>query len=109
MAETADEIRAGIEGTRADLDRKLDLLETKARHELSLRNQFARRPWQALGAAAGLGVVLGLVFGGRDNDDEGERRLHRHGRRLTDRAASDAPVVASNVTLRKANPPDVSM
>ncbi len=65
MAETADQIRAGIEERRADLDAKLDMLEARARHELSLRTQFARRPWQALGAAAGAGILLGLLFGGR--------------------------------------------
>jgi ElaB/YqjD/DUF883 family membrane-anchored ribosome-binding protein len=62
VAETADQIRAGIERTRADLDRKLDEMELRARQELSLRNQVARRPWQALGAAAGAGLLLGLVF-----------------------------------------------
>ncbi len=72
MAETADQIRAGIAQTRADLDQKLDRLELKAREELSLRNQFARRPWQVLGAAAGAGLVLGLLFGGRGKRSEDE-------------------------------------
>ncbi len=65
MAETADEIRAGIEATRADLDRKLGRLEGKARDQLSLRNRVAERPWQFVGAAVGAGLLLGLVFGGR--------------------------------------------
>ncbi|MGE5359378.1 MAG: hypothetical protein ACM3NQ_10195 [Bacteroidales bacterium] len=65
MAETADQIRAGIEEARAGLDAKLDMLEARARNELSLRTQFSRRPWQALGAAAGAGILLGLLFGGR--------------------------------------------
>ncbi len=65
MAETADQIRAGIEATRADLDRKLGRLEGKAREELSLRNRVAERPWQFVGAAAGAGVLLGLMFGGK--------------------------------------------
>ncbi len=70
MAETADEIRAGIERTRADLGQKLDRIEEKAREELSLRNQVARRPWQILGAAAGAGLLLGLLFGGHSHDEE---------------------------------------
>jgi hypothetical protein len=49
------------------------MLEARARNELSFRTQFSRRPWQALGAAAGAGVLLGLLFGGRhkmrDHDD----------------------------------------
>ncbi len=64
MAETADQIRAGIEATRADLDRKLNRLESKARRELSLTRRMAERPWQFLGAAAGAGLLLGLLFGG---------------------------------------------
>ncbi len=72
MAETADQIRQGIEQTRADLDHKLDRIEMKAREELSLRNQFARRPWQVLGAAAGAGVLLGLLFGGRGKRGEAD-------------------------------------
>ncbi len=68
MAETADEIRAGIEETRADLDRKLDRLESKARAELSVKNRIAERPWQAVGAAAGAGLLLGLLFGGHKHD-----------------------------------------
>ncbi len=69
MAETADQIRAGIEATRADLDRKLNRLEGKARNELSLKAQLARRPWQFLGAAAGAGLLLGLISGGRSDED----------------------------------------
>jgi ElaB/YqjD/DUF883 family membrane-anchored ribosome-binding protein len=65
MAETADQIRAGIEATRANLGRKLDRLETKARRELSLKARLAERPWQFLGGAAAAGLVLGLIFGGR--------------------------------------------
>lgn len=70
MAETADQIRAGIEQTRADLDQKLDLLEMKARDQLSVRNQVSRHPWGAVGAAAGAGVMLGLIFGGKNRRDE---------------------------------------
>ncbi len=68
MAETADEIRAGIEATRADLDRKLNRLEGKARRELSIKARVAERPWQLVGAAAGAGLLLGLLMGGRDED-----------------------------------------
>jgi ElaB/YqjD/DUF883 family membrane-anchored ribosome-binding protein len=67
MAETADEIRAGIEATRADLDRKLNRLEGKARHELSLKARLAERPWQFLGVAAGAGLLFGLITGGRED------------------------------------------
>ncbi len=68
MAETADQIRAGIEATRADLDRKLNRLEGKARRELSVKARVAERPWQFVGAAAGAGLLLGLIMGGRDAD-----------------------------------------
>jgi ElaB/YqjD/DUF883 family membrane-anchored ribosome-binding protein len=66
MAETADQIRARIEATRADLDRKLNRLEGKARRELSLKARVAQRPWQFVGVAAGAGLMLGLVFGSAD-------------------------------------------
>ncbi len=90
MAETADQIRAGIEQKRADLDRKLDLMELRAREELSLRNQVARRPWQAVGAAVGTGLLLGLLLGGKDKEKDKEQvQIHPYNRRSRGRRAED--------------------
>jgi hypothetical protein len=71
MDQRSDDIRQGIESTRATLDEKLDTLETKAREAFDLKHQVAERPWMMLGAAVATGYVLGSLGGG-----EPEQRWH---------------------------------
>ena len=61
MDQRADNIRQGIEATRASLDTKLDTLEFKARQTFDLKHQVSERPWMALGAATVAGYVLGSM------------------------------------------------
>jgi hypothetical protein len=69
MDQRSDDIRQGIESTRAALDTKLDTLESKARETFDLKHQVAERPWMALGAA----VVAGYVLGNMGGDDDQQR------------------------------------
>jgi hypothetical protein len=66
MDQRSDNLRQGIESTRAALDEKLDTLESKARETFDLRHQVAERPWMALGAAMAAGFVLGNMGGGEE-------------------------------------------
>src|SRR5215471_17890484 len=71
MDQRSDDIRQGIESTRAALDDKLDTLETKARQAFDMKHQVAERPWMMIGAAVATGYALGSLGGG-----EPEQRWH---------------------------------
>jgi len=79
MDQGSDNIRQGIESTRAALDEKLDTLESKARETFDLKHQVAERPWMALGAAVAAGFVLGSLGG-----DSEEQRWHGQPATTTD-------------------------
>ncbi len=77
MGEAADEltpkaeiIEERIEHTRNRMQRRLWELESRARQALSVRQRLAERPWTVLAAAAGVGMLLGLMR---------KRRRHRYG------------------------------
>lgn len=64
MDQRSDDIRQGIESTRAALDEKLDTLETKTREIFDLKHHVAERPWTMLGLAVAAGYVLGSMGNG---------------------------------------------
>jgi len=68
MDQSSEDIKQDIESTRAALDEKLNLLETKARQTIDLNHQISEHPWVALGAAIVAGYTLGTMGG-----DEGQR------------------------------------
>jgi hypothetical protein len=91
VGENASQIEREIMAERNELGRNLEVLETRARNLADWRVQYRRHPGIFLGAAAGLGVILGLVSHGRSNGSLGyvsyatpERPL-RPKRSLTDR------------------------
>lgn len=76
MDKRSDDIRQDIEATRASLDEKIDLLESKAteavdkaKETFDLKHQVAERPWVALGAAVAAGYVLGSL-GGESSEEQ---------------------------------------
>ncbi len=77
MGEAADEltpkaemIEERIEHARNRMQLRLWELESRMRQALSLRLRVAERPWTVLAAAAGVGMLLGLMR---------KRRRHRYG------------------------------
>ena len=74
MDKRSDDIRQDIEQTRASLDTKLDMLQSKASEAVDqtkqlfdVNHQVNERPWLALGAALLAGYVVGNLGGG-END-----------------------------------------
>jgi hypothetical protein len=68
MDKRSDDIRQDIEYTRASLDEKIDMLQSKANETIDqakqafdLKYQVGERPWVALGAAIAAGYVLGSL------------------------------------------------
>ena len=61
MGETAYEIVGDIERARTWLDTDLDRLENKVRYEADWRVQYARHRITFLGAALGVGLLLGVA------------------------------------------------
>jgi ElaB/YqjD/DUF883 family membrane-anchored ribosome-binding protein len=62
ISETLDAIEYRIVDTREQIRDRLDVARP-------LKDQVRRRPWAALGVAAGVGVVLGILAGGRSGRD----------------------------------------
>jgi hypothetical protein len=71
MGENASQIEREIIAERAALGRNLDVLETKARNFTDWRNHYRNRPGTVLGAAVGVGVVLGALSHGRGHKSFG--------------------------------------
>lgn len=65
MGENASQIEREIIAERAELGRNLDVLETKARDFTDWRTHYRNHPGTFLGAAVGVGVVLGALSHGR--------------------------------------------
>lgn len=61
----SDGIVHDIDLTRAALDEKLDLLDTRLRQTFDPRYRLARRPWKSLGGAIAAGFALGRRRGQR--------------------------------------------
>lgn len=73
MDQRSDEIKQDIEETRASLDEKLSMLETKARETFDLEHQITARPLLALGASIAAGFVLGSLGGGSSTSNASGR------------------------------------
>lgn len=71
MGENAGEIEREIIAERAELGRNLDVLETKARDLTDWRVHYRNHPGVFLGAAAGIGVVLGALSHSRAQESFG--------------------------------------
>lgn len=96
MDKRSDDIRQDIESTRASLDEKIDLLQSKAnetvdqaksavtdtidqaKQMLDVQHQVSERPWVALGVALAAGYVIGNL-GGDDSSSGGERSFSQSG------------------------------
>lgn len=63
--ETAEQIRREIEEKRKELGENLGTLEQKLKDATDWRKQFRGRPFSAMGAAFGAGLVLAALFDGR--------------------------------------------
>ena len=93
MDQRSDDIRQGIESTRAALDEKLDTLESKAREAFDLKHQVAERPWMMLGAAVATGYALGSLGGG-----EPEQRWHGQPMMTSDYTRQGQPMMTNDYT-----------
>ena len=96
MDKRSDDIRQDIESTRASLDEKIDLLQSKAtetvdqaksavtdtidqaKQILDVQHQVSERPWVALGVALAAGYVLGNL-GGDDSSSGSDRSFSQSG------------------------------
>lgn len=94
MGETADELRQGIDQTRANAAQKIDQIQAKVegatnqvmetvddakqqvKAAFDLRKQIEDKPLVALGAALAGGFILGGLLGGEDHD---QQAYARHG------------------------------
>ena len=95
MDKRSDDIRQDIESTRASIDEKIDLLQSKAtetvdqaksavtdtldqaKQILDVQHQVNERPWVALGVALAAGYVLGNL--GNDDSSGSERSFAQSG------------------------------
>lgn len=78
MGESTSQIERDIAAERNELGRNLQLLENKARSLADWRTYYRSHPWAMLGAAAGGGVLLGVLTGGigaSEAEYESERAL----------------------------------
>jgi hypothetical protein len=64
MGETPDDIRHLVERARHRLGENLNDLEYSVKSQLDWRVQFHRHPLAFLGAAFGVGALLGIVSAG---------------------------------------------
>lgn len=79
IAETRDRISATLDAIEFKIERKKDELKDKADVLRPVRSRIRSSPWQALGIAAGAGLVLGLLTGGEDEEEQPRgRRGARH-------------------------------
>jgi ElaB/YqjD/DUF883 family membrane-anchored ribosome-binding protein len=124
MAETADhrsvDIRRNIDQTRASLDQKFDLLESKVRgvrtaidEAVDIRHHAARHPWAFVGLSVAAGCAIGSLAAGATDRDNGSgprpggrvSRLRQaagqHGRDVIDSVALAAGAAATDL-LRQA-------
>jgi hypothetical protein len=62
MGEKPDDIKYEVEQARTRLGRDLNHLENRVRTEFDWRVQFDRRPLPFVGAAFGLGLLLGFAI-----------------------------------------------
>ena len=67
MGESAEQIRFRIEQTRDRLGKDLNTLEHRVKQETDWRVYFNRNPWAFVGAAYGLALLAGMVFGRRQS------------------------------------------
>ena len=74
MGENTNQIEQEIRERRADLGRNLDELEDKARQLADWRTHYRNHPGWFVGAAFGLGVVLGLSAIPSTNSSTGRTR-----------------------------------
>ena len=58
-------LEAQIQQTSQSLQRKIEILETKARESVSVRHQIRKRPLVAVATAVGTGLVVGVRLHGR--------------------------------------------
>jgi ElaB/YqjD/DUF883 family membrane-anchored ribosome-binding protein len=72
-----EEARAHIEATRARMSGTIDEIEgvlVRKKEEIQNRLDFVapirENPWQSMGIALGAGLILGLLTGGSDDEDE---------------------------------------
>jgi hypothetical protein len=68
VGENASQIERQIVAERNELGRNLAVLETKARDLADWRRHYRNHPAMFLGAAAGVGLVLGAMSYGRRDD-----------------------------------------
>jgi len=87
MDKRSDDIRQDIESTRASIDEKIDMLESKAtemvdtvkqtatdtidnvKQTFDVKTQVSERPWVALGLALAAGYVVGNLGNNKDQSD----------------------------------------
>ena len=67
LDEMTDEIQAGIKSGKYSLEDIQRLLSTKGKEAADAADQFVREnPWAALGIAAAVGCVVGLLISRKD-------------------------------------------
>ena len=65
MAQTADEIRQHIEVRRTRIAQDINELESRVRETVDFKEQFRRHTGAMLGSAFGVGLLFGLMTGGK--------------------------------------------
>ncbi len=75
---TKAEVKAALQRKQDAITQRIDAIEGEAQHTgVTLWERVKARPLVSVGAAAGVGLVVGLVFGGRrDKDRYGLGRTH---------------------------------
>lgn len=66
VAEYRSRLKSRLAKTRADLERLQDTALAKARAAGHVADDYVHdHPWKAMGAAAGIGLIVGLLIGRR--------------------------------------------
>ena len=92
IVQTRERISATLDAIETRIDETKQQIRSRADVLRPVREQIGAAPWRALAIGAGAGLVLGLLTGGSDPDDQAEpptRRARRH--RLEGRAHVHGP------------------
>lgn len=71
MGESADELKQRVDAARSRLEQDINSLEYQVKRTTDWRVQFDQHPWTFLGAALAAGLMVGVLFGHREQPQQG--------------------------------------
>ncbi len=99
LPDSAEELEVVVLAERQKLKRSLDELSTTVRDRLDVRTRLREHPLMTVGAAAALGVVLGVLSNRSANRPRVSEALERDPSTLRSAARSQSGQVIGNMAL----------